>query len=92
MPKNEKVQVIYTDTILRSKSSLKDNTKIQYQHDNIYSDKYFEETCNETCNDETERRMAEHINGDNHYHYIHFNICFPSLHGLGGILRLKTHF
>lgn len=60
-PENKKVQVSYTGTKLGSKINAKDVTKKEQQHDLVCSVKCPLEICDESCNGEIERRLAERV-------------------------------
>ena len=59
LPDKHKATLVYTGTKLGSNLNIKDITKKEHKHDLVYSIKCPEETCNETYNGETGRRLIE---------------------------------
>ena len=61
LPNKHKATLVYTGTKLDSNFNIKDITKKERKHDLVYSVKCPEETCNETYNGETGRRITERV-------------------------------
>ena len=61
LPNKQKATLVYTSTKRSSNFNIKDITKKEHKHDLVYSVKCPEETCNETYNGETGRRLVEPI-------------------------------
>ena len=61
LPDKQKATLPYTSIKLGSNFNVKDITKKKLKHDLVYSVKCPEETCNETYNGETGRRLVEPI-------------------------------
>ena len=61
LPDKHKGKLIYTGTKLSSNFNIKDITQKEHKHDLVYGVKCPEETCAETCNGETGRRLVERI-------------------------------
>ena len=61
LPNKQKATLVYTSTKRSSNFNIKDITKKEHKHDLVYSVKCPEETCNETYNGETGRRLVEKI-------------------------------
>ena len=61
LPDKQKATLPYTSIKLGSNFNVKDITKKKPKHDLVYSVKCPEETCNETYNGETGRRLVEPI-------------------------------
>ena len=61
LPYKQKPTLVYTSTKRGSNFNIKGITKKEHKHDLVYSVKYLEETCNETYNGETRRRLVERI-------------------------------
>ena len=61
LPDKRKVTLVYSDTKLGSNFNIKDITKKEHKHDLVYSVKCPEETCNETYNGDTGRRLIEQV-------------------------------
>ena len=61
VPDKQKAMLVYSSTKDGSKFNIKDITKKEHKHDLVYSVKCPEETCNETYNGETGRRLVEQI-------------------------------
>ena len=59
LPNKQKATLVYTSTKRSSNFNIKDITKKEHKHDLVYSVKCPEETCNETYNGETGRRLIE---------------------------------
>ena len=61
LPDKQKATLPYTSIKLGSNFNVKDITKKKPKHDLVYSVKCPEETCNETYNGETGRRLVERV-------------------------------
>ena len=61
LPNKHKATLVYTGTKLDSNFNIKDITKKERKHDLVYSVKCPEETCNETYNGQTGRRITERV-------------------------------
>ena len=61
VPDKQKPMLVYSSTKDGFKFNIKDITKKEHKHDLVYSVKCPEETCNETYNGETGRRLVERI-------------------------------
>ena len=61
LPDKQKATLSYTSIKLGSNFNVKDITKKKLEHDLVYRVKCPEETCNETYNGETGRRLIEQI-------------------------------
>ena len=61
LPDKQKATLVYTRTKLGYNFNIKDITKKEHKHDLVYRVKCPEETCNETYNGETGRRIVEGI-------------------------------
>ena len=61
LPDKHKATLVYTGTKLVSNFNIKDITKKERKHDLVYIVKCPEETCNETYNGETGRRLVNEL-------------------------------
>ena len=61
LPNKHKARLVYTASKLDSNFNIKDITNKEHKHDLVYRVKCPEETCNDTYNGETGRRLVERI-------------------------------
>ena len=96
LPHKQKATLDYTSTKLGSNFNIKDITKKGHKHDLVYSVKCPEETCNETYNGATGRRLVERIDehrgkNKNSHVYQHSMNSNHALVTLDGFTILNSH-